>query len=149
MGSISFYIMTLSIFIQAYRLTRNLTLPIASWFCIQCLARFFQGLSISLLELNTFGHAICTLFIYALWWHKPLDITEPERVNYRPNAADGRHTAQHLAAMCTKSKLGHRYAEVDFLDPENNTFEFRVQFGRWKPPHISGHIPYMVNLDRP
>ncbi|KAK3351893.1 hypothetical protein B0H65DRAFT_421390, partial [Neurospora tetraspora] len=38
----------------------------ASWFCIQCLTRFAQGLAISLLELNTFGHAICTFFIYIM-----------------------------------------------------------------------------------
>jgi hypothetical protein len=30
-----------------------------------------------LLELNTFGHAICTLLIYLLWWDKPLDVEQP------------------------------------------------------------------------
>ncbi|KAL8657650.1 MAG: hypothetical protein Q9226_001712 [Calogaya cf. arnoldii] len=31
-------------------------------------------LDISFLEINTFAHAVCALLIYALWWHKPLDI---------------------------------------------------------------------------
>ena len=49
----------------------------ATWFCIQCIFRFAQGLSISLLELNVFGHALCALLIYLLWWNKPLDVEEP------------------------------------------------------------------------
>ena len=49
----------------------------ALWFCIQCMSRLAKALPISLLELNTFGHALCTLLIYMLWWHKPLDVEEP------------------------------------------------------------------------
>lgn len=36
-----------------------------------------QRIPISLLELNTFGHAICTLFIYLLWWEKPFEVDIP------------------------------------------------------------------------
>ena len=32
---------------------------------------------ISLLELNTFGHAVCALLIYFLWWNKPFDVDYP------------------------------------------------------------------------
>jgi hypothetical protein len=49
----------------------------AFWFCIQCVTRLCQGLEISLLELNTFAHAICALLMYLQWWDKPLDIDEP------------------------------------------------------------------------
>lgn len=49
----------------------------ALWFCIQCVLRLAQGYAIALLELNTFGHALCALLIYALWWDKPLDIEDP------------------------------------------------------------------------
>ena len=49
----------------------------AFWFCIQCVTRLCQGLEISLLELNTFAHAICALLMYLQWWDKPLDIEEP------------------------------------------------------------------------
>ena len=47
------------------------------WFCVQFIARVAQTRAINFLELNTFGHAICGLFIYALWWHKPLNIDSP------------------------------------------------------------------------
>lgn len=49
----------------------------ASWFRVQCVCRLIEGLSGSLLELNTFGHSICALVIYIHWWHKPLDIQQP------------------------------------------------------------------------
>ncbi|KAL8896273.1 MAG: hypothetical protein Q9207_007786 [Kuettlingeria erythrocarpa] len=49
----------------------------ALWFCVQCITRLSQSLPVSLLEINTIGHALCTLAIYIFWWHKPLDIEEP------------------------------------------------------------------------
>lgn len=72
--------------------------PEAGWFCIQCLGRLTQGLAISFLELNTFGHALCTLFIYFLWWDKPLDIGEPELIRIGPEHHSVVHTL--LAHMC-------------------------------------------------
>lgn len=49
----------------------------ALWFIAQCLTRLAQRIPISLLELNTFGHAICALFIYLLWWEKPFEVDYP------------------------------------------------------------------------
>ncbi|KAM7195825.1 hypothetical protein V8F33_006474, partial [Rhypophila sp. PSN 637] len=49
----------------------------ATWFYVQCIVRMAQGMALTLLELNTFAHAICTVLIYVFWWHKPLDVEEP------------------------------------------------------------------------
>lgn len=49
----------------------------ATWFSVQFIARVAEKQAISFLELNTFGHAICALLIYASWWLKPLDIDSP------------------------------------------------------------------------
>lgn len=38
---------------------------------------------ISLLELNTFGHAVLALLIYVLWWEKPFDVERPSIVDSR------------------------------------------------------------------
>ncbi|ORY16123.1 hypothetical protein BCR34DRAFT_476852 [Clohesyomyces aquaticus] len=62
---------------KANGLAKTLVFLQAIWFCVQCINRLVQGLAISLLELNTFAHALCTLVIYVLWWNKPLDIEEP------------------------------------------------------------------------
>lgn len=59
---------------KANGLAKTLVCLQAIWFCIQCIVRLTQGLTISLLELNTFAYALCTLLIYVLWWDKPLDI---------------------------------------------------------------------------
>lgn len=52
----------------------------ATWFLTQFISRLSQGLSASLLELNTAAHAICALLVYLLWWDKPLDVEEPTRI---------------------------------------------------------------------
>jgi hypothetical protein len=81
-----------------------LTYPEASWFCIQCLTRLTQGLAISLLELNTLGHALCMLIIYVLWWNKPLDIEEPE-VRVIRDESENEVIYKTLAYMCLESEL--------------------------------------------
>lgn len=68
-------------------LAKVLVLIQASWFCVQCIFRLAQGLSIGLLELNTFAHATCTLLIYFLWWDKPSDVEEPTFVRGEENFA--------------------------------------------------------------
>ena len=55
----------------------------AVWFCVHFFARLKQGLTITLIELNTFAHAICALLIYLLWWEKPLDIDRPTIIETR------------------------------------------------------------------
>jgi hypothetical protein len=58
-------------------LTKTLACLQATWFCIACLARVIQGLPLSLFELNTFTHAVCTVIVYMIWWKKPLDVERP------------------------------------------------------------------------
>lgn len=38
----------------------------ATWFCLSCFARISQRLPISMLEINTFAHAFCTVVVYLL-----------------------------------------------------------------------------------
>jgi hypothetical protein len=59
------------------RLTKLLTCWQAGYFCIQCLYRLSQQLSITLLELDVFAHAICALALFVIWSDKPRDICEP------------------------------------------------------------------------
>ncbi|KAF1843612.1 uncharacterized protein K460DRAFT_341965, partial [Cucurbitaria berberidis CBS 394.84] len=46
----------------------------AFWFIVQVIGRLAAKYPISLLEMNTFLHALCCLAIYCAWWNKPLDI---------------------------------------------------------------------------
>jgi hypothetical protein len=47
------------------------------WFCLSCIARLSQKLSIGLLEFNAFADALCTLLTYIFWWSKPFHISQP------------------------------------------------------------------------
>ncbi|KAK0652743.1 hypothetical protein B0T16DRAFT_369522 [Cercophora newfieldiana] len=98
----------------------------ALWFCVQCLTRFGQHLGISLLELNTFAHAICTLVTYSLWWHKPLDVQEPEPI---PITDD--FDADLIIAMTVFGKFGNRPREAVHLHRDGGTwkFTFKVEDG--------------------
>ena len=42
-----------------------------------------QRIPIILLELNTFAHALCALFIYCIWWDKPFEVDYPSIVSNR------------------------------------------------------------------
>ena len=53
----------------------------ALWFLGQCVARWKAHLTMTLLELNTFTHAICALFMYLFWMNKPYDVHEPIRLS--------------------------------------------------------------------
>jgi hypothetical protein len=48
-----------------------------TWVVIQCIARKASGLPVTLLEVHTMVHVVCALSMYALWFHKPLDVNYP------------------------------------------------------------------------
>ena len=50
------------------------------WFIVQCLARRAEHLDITLIELLTLSLAVLNGMMYFLWWHKPLDVRCPVRV---------------------------------------------------------------------
>ncbi|KAF7367595.1 hypothetical protein MSAN_00822800 [Mycena sanguinolenta] len=47
------------------------------WFVMQCLARVHQRLTVTELEVATLAFAIVNIFIWLLWWNKPLDVHRP------------------------------------------------------------------------
>jgi len=109
--------------------TNRIACNLALWFSFQCIARFKLRLGISLLELNTFGHAICTLAIYLVWWRKPLDIQEPLQVHI----SDGSES-EAIAVMCMASKLGLDEPEIvdvyPTLDDVHQAMDFQCELIR-------------------
>ena len=88
---------------KANTFVKFLTCSQATWFCIQCLTRYMQDLSVSLLEINTAAHAICALALYFFfWWNKPLDVDEGSPL---PSEA----SSQVGAYLTACTKLGHRF----------------------------------------
>ena len=54
-------------------LTKTIACIQATWFCLSCIARLSQHLPLSMLELNTFAHALCTIIVYILVSEYPLE----------------------------------------------------------------------------
>lgn len=47
------------------------------WLVAQCVFRSANDLPVTLLELHTVMHVICTVVIYTFWWNKPFDAGHP------------------------------------------------------------------------
>jgi hypothetical protein len=88
----------------------------AIWFCIQIVVRMAQHLPISLLELNTFAHALCALLIYCLWWDKPLDIEQPFIIRQ-----EKAHDVCALFCYCSEFEPAMDSQRVEFVLRERNT----------------------------
>jgi hypothetical protein len=50
------------------------------WFVAQCIARRFQHLPLTELEIVTLAYAMMNSFTYFFWWDKPRDVGSPIRV---------------------------------------------------------------------
>ncbi|KAJ7079022.1 hypothetical protein C8R44DRAFT_895795 [Mycena epipterygia] len=46
------------------------------WFITQCIARLFQHLPVTQLEVATLAFAIVNIFIWSLWWAEPRDVEQ-------------------------------------------------------------------------
>ncbi|KAK3389829.1 hypothetical protein B0H63DRAFT_507320 [Podospora didyma] len=112
-------------------------------------------LGISLLELNTFGHAVCTLVIYALWWHKPLDIEELELILIRDDECEefvSKIMAVMFMASAVDPHVPSRRSESVMHFPmifDKNSGACRVSSNRDKengPIHENIHDDYELTI---
>ncbi len=58
-----------------------------AWFCLNCASRLGEHLSLSLLEVSTLAHGICTLASFAVWSYKPQNIDEPTWISTSGSSA--------------------------------------------------------------
>ncbi len=69
-----------------------------AWFCLNCASRLAQRLPLSLLEVSTLAHGVCTLASYAVWWSKPLNIDEPTLIHVQSQECHGIGPASKVRA---------------------------------------------------
>ena len=62
---------------KADGLSKSIACVQAAWLMVQVIGRLALSLQVTLLEINTLGHAFCALVIYLLWWHKPRNVFKP------------------------------------------------------------------------
>ncbi|KAJ7078968.1 hypothetical protein C8R44DRAFT_654325 [Mycena epipterygia] len=58
-------------------LSKGVALLQGLWFVTQCIARISQRLPVTQLEVATLAFAVVNIFIWSLWWEKPLDVLQP------------------------------------------------------------------------
>ncbi|KAJ7746519.1 hypothetical protein B0H14DRAFT_2541828 [Mycena olivaceomarginata] len=58
-------------------LSKAVALAQGLWFTTKCLARMNQQLVVTELEVVTLAFAMVNIFVWLLWWHKPLDVQRP------------------------------------------------------------------------
>ncbi|KAJ7257611.1 hypothetical protein C8J57DRAFT_1472584 [Mycena rebaudengoi] len=58
-------------------LSKGVAFAQGAWFITQCFARLAQNLPVSELEVATLAFAVVNVFIWLLWWNKPLDVQRP------------------------------------------------------------------------
>ncbi|KDQ58857.1 hypothetical protein JAAARDRAFT_715045 [Jaapia argillacea MUCL 33604] len=51
-----------------------------SWFVLQCLARWYQHLAVTELEIITLAFTVVNFLTYFLWWSKPADVCYPHPI---------------------------------------------------------------------
>ncbi|KAJ7268290.1 hypothetical protein C8J57DRAFT_1067166 [Mycena rebaudengoi] len=66
-------------------LSKGVALIQGLWFTTQCLARVHQHLPVTELEVTTLAFAVVNIFIWLLWWNKPLDVQQPILVGPQEN----------------------------------------------------------------
>lgn len=125
---------------KADGLKKTLVCAQATWFCVQCIARLAKSLPLSLLELNTVAHALCTLVIYLSWWHKPLDVEEPTLITdpkFAPILAYMWMTSRIAAAEYVDYDIGGRLRdEFDCIWPFENPVVGDLNF-KARTPNVS------------
>ncbi|CAO2656047.1 Nn.00g048500.m01.CDS01 [Neocucurbitaria sp. VM-36] len=124
----------------------------ALWFIVQVIGRLAARYPISLLEMNTFLHALCCLAIYMAWWNKPLDIQEPSLIDASEDpvkgicawmvmqSAIGSRLKRHSKSLILSLKnpfYCHLVYEKDVLQGDKNAL-----------PRIAGHNERRGSADR-
>jgi hypothetical protein len=66
---------------KANSLAKLLMCAQAFWVVINVIARKANGLPNTLIDLNVVVHVVITIFVYALWWNKPLAVQNPVILN--------------------------------------------------------------------
>lgn len=121
------------------QLAKGLVVHQACCFCFQFMTRIWQLLPISLLELNTFAHSLCSLFLYTLWWYKLGDINDPFVIH-----TEASETLRDLcAAQWTSGAVGKYCARHEVCDGSSTQ-----QLSSWTPRFVHGGSELFMNTFR-
>ena len=118
-------------------LSKVLAVGQTSWYILQVIARHFEGLVVTKIELITTALAVLNVVIYFLWWNKPLDVRcsipvplldilkpEEERVVFEISS-----NARSIAELQDSKNGPHSTEYIGVLPsllPHSSKYSFRV-----------------------
>ena len=118
-------------------LSKVLAVGQTSWYILQVIARHFEGLVVTKIELITTALAVLNIVIYFLWWNKPLDVRcsipvplldilkpEEERVVFEISS-----NARSIAELQDSKNGPHSTEYIGVLPsllPHSSKYSFRV-----------------------
>ncbi|KAJ6565615.1 hypothetical protein DFH09DRAFT_1157669 [Mycena vulgaris] len=79
-------------------LSKGVALTQGLWFITQCLARVHQHLPVTELEVATLAFAVVNVFIWVIWWKKPLDVEQPVQIGPVEEEPEPGSMTQHLGS---------------------------------------------------
>ncbi|KAJ6600972.1 hypothetical protein DFH09DRAFT_554087 [Mycena vulgaris] len=77
-------------------LSKGVALRQGLWFITQCIACIHQHLSVTEFEVATLVSGIINIFIWSIWWKKPLDVEQPIQRGPGKEEPEPGFTTQHL-----------------------------------------------------
>ncbi|KAL2048648.1 hypothetical protein N7G274_000560 [Stereocaulon virgatum] len=80
-----------------------------SWYSIGCIARIYQHLTVTALELATLGFVFYSMGTYYFWFHKPMDVARA--ITLMPTAT----IANILCDAGDKAREPYRNTPMDFI----------------------------------
>ncbi|KAK0499384.1 hypothetical protein EDD18DRAFT_850636 [Armillaria luteobubalina] len=108
-------------------LSKGVAIGQSTWFLLQCVARVTQHLPLTILEIVAVGYAFFTIVNYAVWWHKPLEISVPFQV---PIPSQPMHTTP--------------FPYVSLTQPRNTT---ALCTSEAPPRPLPGHFPRSMDIE--
>lgn len=101
-----------------------------AWFCTNCAARLFQRLPLSLFEVSTAAHALCTLTTYFVWWSKPLNVPTPTLMREK------RAQEVYALLMCSDSEYDRAVAVAVAVAKKQAEGDSSAPTGRYESAKI-------------
>lgn len=106
------------------------------WFCSQCIVRLALCLPICLLELNTFAHALCALFIYGLWWNKPFDVEQPTYIAARGDMVPVQAYMYMTSLKGHSRRIGKHLPNAGFTGRANRSLRVDFRIDQSEPRYM-------------
>ncbi|KAG2069675.1 hypothetical protein BDR04DRAFT_1156518 [Suillus decipiens] len=85
-------------------ISKGLVMLQMAWFLMQLITRVIYHLEITQLEVGTLAFAFLNFLIYALWWHKPLNVQCPHPVYWKSTES---MPESHIHDIDEREKLDH------------------------------------------